>query len=129
MSQNPSVVRSNLLRYSDSDRVIQLDALVSALDALVAHLPSVADFADSTDTFRQYCDAVRALITAGYTQSDLNDISSAFPAIIHTHPDWVPPLIQTPGGGFSVPPWFPELERLHIACTDAAGLLRLIGEY
>ena len=107
----------------------QLDALVRALDALVAHLPSVPDYANSTDTFRRYTEAVRALVANGYTQSDLNDISRAFPAIIHTHPHWDPPLVQTPNGRFFVPPWFPELERLHAVCADAAGVLRVIGTY
>ena len=74
----------------------QLDALVRALDALVAHLPSVPDYANSTDTFRRYSDAVRALVANGYSQSDLNDISRAFPAVIHTHPRWDPPVVETP---------------------------------
>ena len=107
----------------------QLDALVRALDALVAHLPSVPDYANSADTFRQYCDAVRALVADGYVQSDLNDISRAFPAVIHTHPHWDPPIVQAPDGSFSVPPWFPELERLHTACADAAEVLRVVGTY
>ena len=107
----------------------QLDALVRALDALVAQLPSVPDYANSTDAFRRYSDAVRALVANGYSQSDLNDISRAFPAIIHTHPHWDPPLIQTTDGRFTVPPWFPELERLHTACADAAEVLRVIGTY
>ena len=106
---------------------MQLDALVCALDALVAHLPSVPDYADSVDAFRQYSDAVRSLVRDGYTQSDLNNISRAFPAILHTNPHWIPPLVQTADGRHAEPEWYPELERLHTACADTAEILRVLG--
>ena len=124
-----SVTRLRTLRYTDSDRQTQLNDLILALEALIAHLPTVPDYAKSIDTFRHYLDAVRTLASDGYTQSDLTNASRAFPSIIHTHPHWVPPLIETDDGGYSEPAWFPELERLHTACADAAEILRVLGTY
>jgi len=114
---------------SNSERIRQLNALASALRALLPALDSVEALRGSIPAFERSLVETTRLLEHGFVQDDLSTLSRAVPKLFWLHKEWTPQLERRPDGSYVEPSWFNVADGLHQAVQDAAEELRVVGRY
>ncbi len=114
--------------YKHIDKIELLKNFIRCVEALCFYLPTCGEFSSKTDNFLAYKRIAEELIDRGFNQNDLNDLSLSVKPIIHLHKEWMPPLKET-NSGWSVPEYYPKLEKLHEKVMKSVFEMRTIGKY
>lgn len=112
--------------YSDEERREHLQTLVDAIEKLLPELEVNHQSMRDVPAYTQALDRTKQLLSCGFVQSELSELSRAVPRLFWLHKDWIPPLEGQPP---KEPTWFKRLEPLEGEVQRAAEKLRVVGEY
>lgn len=99
-------------------RVLQLDELRLAIEALLPLLDGVAELAGHRPEYQQALAESLSLRPGSLAQGQLDELSRSVPRLFWLHKEWVPPQA----------PWFARLDEAHERVVRAAERLRVTGE-
>ncbi|KZZ82402.1 hypothetical protein A3767_00125 [Oleiphilus sp. HI0133] len=115
-------------RYTEKDRIEQLNALIPALEKLISYLKEKELFLDNVASYECALEEAQRLLGNGFTQKELGALERSVPDLFHRHKEWIPPL-ETEGDYSTPAKWFEELEEYLQPARSAAGVLSIIGYY
>ena len=114
--------------YSETERRLYLQELISAIEQLVPELEKTADYVDAAAVYQQTLDKAKRFFLGEFTQADLTAMSQEVPRLFWLHEEWIPPLEEY-NGRFHEPEWYKNLEPLMARVARATEQLRYTGEY
>jgi phosphoglycerate-specific signal transduction histidine kinase len=112
--------------YTEVERREHLHTLVDAIEKLLPELEVDQQSLRHVSAYTQALDKANQLLSCGFIQSELSELSRAVPRLFWLHKDWAPPLEGLPP---TEPMWFKRLEPLEGEVQRAAEKLRVVGEY
>lgn len=116
--------------FTQEDRESHLRELIAALEALIEGLKDTGLYSAERVQYQTALENAKALLAAGFSQADLGSLSREIPSLFWLHKEWNPVLEpNSDGKGYSEPTWFKALEPLEQRATNAAAILRQVGEY
>jgi len=127
ISSNPKFATMHIV--SNIERIRQLNALASAVQALLPALDGVQVLRGSIPAFERCLAETTRLLEHGFVQDDLSSLSRAVPKLFWLHKEWTPQLERRADGSYVEPSWFNAVDRLHQEVQDAAEELRVVGRY
>ena len=116
-------------RYTKDDRIIQLNALKTALSNFIAYLENSERFKDRISVYKASLEVTINLLENGFEQKQLSELGRNTPDLFHRHKEWIPPLEENDKGKLVEPEWFQELETYLQPVLKTASVLSIIGYY
>jgi hypothetical protein len=115
-------------RYTEEDRLMQLQKLVTTLECLISYLMLKQLFLDKLDSYESALQEAKSLLENGFTQKQLSTLGRSVPDLFSRHKEWIPPL-ENEGDFSTEAKWFLELEEQLKPALSAAGVLGIVGYY
>jgi hypothetical protein len=115
-------------RYTEEDRLMQLQKLVTTLECLISYLNQKQLFLNKIDSYESALQEAKNLLENGFTQQKLSTLGRSVPDLFSRHKEWIPPL-ENEGDFSKEAKWFLELEEQLNPALSAAGVLSIVGYY